>query len=92
MSQTVNTVKRLRRAGMSQAAIASSAGISQPTVAKWEAGKVPKAADAAVKLQQLDRDMAAAALASDSGKNHPQTPANQALVAINSEVSGAIHA
>lgn len=59
MSQTTNMVKRLRQAGMSQAAIARKVGISQPTVAKWESGKAPRAAEAAVKLQQLDREIAA---------------------------------
>lgn len=58
MSQTTNMVKRLRQAGMSQAAIARNVGISQPTIAKWESGKAPKAADAAMKLQQLDREIA----------------------------------
>lgn len=53
MSQTTTTVKRLRQAGMSQAAIAREVGVSQPTIAKWEAGKAPKAAEAAIKLQQL---------------------------------------
>lgn len=53
MSQTTTTVKRLRQAGMSQAAIAREVGVSQPTIAKWEAGKAPKAADAAIRLQQL---------------------------------------
>lgn len=59
MSQTTNMVKRLRQAGMSQAAIARKVGISQPTIAKWESGKAPRAAEAAVKLQQLDREIAA---------------------------------
>jgi transcriptional regulator with XRE-family HTH domain len=58
MSQTTTTVKRLRQAGMSQAAIAREVGVSQPTIAKWEAGKAPKAADAAIRLQLLGQGVA----------------------------------
>ncbi len=72
MSQTTNMVKRLRQAGMSQAAIARKVGISQPTIAKWESGKAPRAAEAAVKLQQLDREIAAL---------RPEPPASQAVAA-----------
>lgn len=61
MSQTTSTVKRLRQAGMSQAAIARQVGVSQPTIAKWEAGKAPKAADAAIRLQLLGQGVEAPA-------------------------------
>lgn len=59
MSQTTSTVRRLRKAGMSQAAIAREVGVSQPTIAKWEAGKAPKAADAAIRLQLLGQGVGA---------------------------------
>lgn len=62
MSQTTTTVKRLRQAGMSQAAIAREVGVSQPTIAKWEAGKAPKAADAAIRLQLLGQGVAPPAI------------------------------
>lgn len=73
MSQTTTTVKRLRQAGMSQAAIAREVGVSQPTIAKWEAGKAPKAADAAIRLQQLGQGVktpAAATATSDMEATH----------------------
>lgn len=55
MSEITSIVRRLRQRGMSQAAIAKQAGIAQPTVAKWEAGRVPKAADAALRLRALEQ-------------------------------------
>ncbi|MCE1193161.1 MAG: helix-turn-helix domain-containing protein [Acidovorax sp.] len=73
MSQTTTTVKRLRQAGMSQAAIAREVGVSQPTIAKWEAGKAPKAADAAIRLQLLGQGVgapAAEATAVEAGVSH----------------------
>lgn len=67
MSQTTTTVKRLRQAGMSQAAIAREVGVSQPTIAKWEAGKAPKAADAAIRLQQLGQGVSTPAAETSEG-------------------------
>lgn len=82
MSQTTTTVKRLRQAGMSQAAIAREVGVSQPTIAKWEAGKVPKVADALVRLQKL----------AESDQKQPPAVDQQAQGAIKNEGTEAAHA
>jgi len=53
MSETYCIIKSLRRAGMSQSEIGRESGMPQHTISRWESGRVPAAADGALKLRQL---------------------------------------
>ncbi len=53
MSETHCIIKSLRRAGMSQSEIGRESGMPQHTISRWESGRVPAAADGALKLRQL---------------------------------------
>jgi transcriptional regulator with XRE-family HTH domain len=58
MSATCQLLQRLRQAGLTQFEIARRSGIPQPTLSRWENGEVAKAADAALKLKELELELA----------------------------------
>jgi len=59
MSKTVEIIKGLRSAGLSQAEIARRTGVGQWTISRWERGAVASAAEDVLKLQALAQDVAA---------------------------------
>lgn len=56
---TIEILRRLRDRGMSQQEISRQSKISQPTLSKWLNGQVPRAADAALRLRDLDHTLPA---------------------------------
>lgn len=61
MSTTTALLKSLRSTGLSQSDIARLTGIPQPRLSRWESGDAPAGADDALKLHQLQTDLAAKA-------------------------------
>lgn len=53
MSATVELLKRLRAAGLSQSEISRRTGIPQPRLSRWVNGEAPRGADDALKLSEL---------------------------------------
>lgn len=53
MSKTVEIIKRLRAAGLSQSEIARRTGVAQSRISRWENGSPAAAADDVLKLQEL---------------------------------------
>lgn len=64
MSATTFLIKRLRDAGLSQTEIKRRTGIPQSRLSRWEGGRVPPAADDALKLASLAEEV----LGSDEGR------------------------
>lgn len=54
MSATTGILKRLESAGFSQTEISRRTHIPQPTLSKWAAGRAAKAADAALRLRDME--------------------------------------
>jgi transcriptional regulator with XRE-family HTH domain len=59
-SPTQALLKRLRARGLSQSEISRRTQIPQPRLSRWESGDVADAADAALKLQQLENELESA--------------------------------
>ena len=57
MNTTLDILRKLRAIPMTQTEIAKRIGIPQTRVCRWEAGKVPAAADDALRLQRLLGEM-----------------------------------
>jgi len=57
MTKTVEIIRRLRSAGLSQSEIARRTGVSQTRISRWEGGAVPAAADDVLKLQALAQSL-----------------------------------
>lgn len=57
MSPTTALIRKLLSLGMTQTAIAKRTGIPQPRLSRWAAGQPSVAADDALKLQQLLREV-----------------------------------
>jgi transcriptional regulator with XRE-family HTH domain len=53
MSKTVEIIKRLRSAGLSQSEIARRTGVAQSRISRWANGSPAAAADDVLKLQEL---------------------------------------
>ena len=51
MSKTVEIIKRLRAAGLSQSEISRKTGVAQSRISRWENGNVAAAADDVLRLQ-----------------------------------------
>ncbi|WP_010108103.1 helix-turn-helix domain-containing protein [Verminephrobacter aporrectodeae] len=51
---TTRILRRLQAAGFSQTEISRRAQIPQPTLSKWAAGRAAKAADAALRLREME--------------------------------------
>jgi len=60
MSTSQDLIKRLRASGLSQQDISRKTGIPQPRVSRWEAGRVARGADDALKLHALLQEVEAA--------------------------------
>lgn len=60
--ETVNDlIRKLRAAGLSQTEISRRTGIPQPRISRWEGGEAPEAADDALRLLALVREVVAKA-------------------------------
>jgi len=59
MSATSDLLQRLLSRGLTQVAISRRTGIPQPRLSRWAAGDAANSADDALKLQQLEVDLAA---------------------------------
>lgn len=57
MSSTVENIRALRQAGLTQVDIAKRSGVPQCRISRWEGGGVPRAADDALKLDELARSV-----------------------------------
>ncbi|MEK7945745.1 helix-turn-helix transcriptional regulator [Pigmentiphaga sp. YJ18] len=57
MDTTLDLIKKLRAAGLSQSEIARRSGIPQPRISRWEGGATPTGADDALRLAQLAREV-----------------------------------
>lgn len=97
MSATTCILKRLQEAGFSQTEISRRAGIPQPTLSKWAAGKAAKAADAALRLRDMEIACLGAAVAAgtfgleNSEQNQPPAHAQQAQAATENVAQEAAH-
>lgn len=57
MDTTLDLIKQLRAAGLSQSEIARRSGIPQPRISRWAGGATPTGADDALRLAQLAREV-----------------------------------
>lgn len=60
MSAISDLLKRLRRRGLTQSEIGRRTGIPQPRISRWENASPAGAADDALALMQLERELIAA--------------------------------
>lgn len=58
MSQTTELIRRLIGRGLTQIEIARRTGIPQPRLSRWQRGDAPEAADDALKLVNLENELA----------------------------------
>jgi transcriptional regulator with XRE-family HTH domain len=59
MSATSDLIRRLVATGLTQTAIAKRTGIPQPRLSRWASGKPACGADDALRLAELERELAA---------------------------------
>lgn len=85
MSATTLILKRLEEAGFSQSEISRRVHIPQPTLSKWAAGRAAKAADAALRLREMELQELGGSRCKDVPRQD-ETPA-----AIQPEAMGAAH-
>jgi transcriptional regulator with XRE-family HTH domain len=60
-SPTTAILLRLKASGLTQIEIAQRTGIPQPRISRWLNGSVPSGADDALKLRELESELAAGA-------------------------------
>ncbi len=71
MSKTLEILDRLAARGLSQLEIQRRSGVAQYRISRWKAGRVPKAADDALRLKALDDSLGVVDAPGRAGETAP---------------------